>query len=188
MNFATRRYSILASIPQTETSPELSRGFPARARADARVLILGSLPGQRSIAAGQYYAHPRNAFWRIVGELFDMPPTLAYADRIAALNRAGVALWDVLHASQRDGSLDSAIQVSTARCNDFNTFFAQHRQIELIAFNGRKAADLFRKLVEPQLERPVPSRLLLPSTSPAYAAMSYQEKLSRWRQVCAPCP
>jgi len=173
--------------PHADHDPDLACGFAEVASTNARVLVLGSLPGARSIAAGEYYAHPRNTFWRIVSELFGFSATLPYPDRLSALNRSGVALWDVLQASRRPGSLDSAIDMSTARCNDFGAFFASHRHIRLVAFNGRKAAELFRRMVEPQLDYSVPESIVLPSTSPAHAAMSFEEKLHNWRSIRVYC-
>ena len=154
-------------------------GFPPVARADARVLILGSLPGQRSIAAQQYYAHPQNAFWRIMAELAGVHGN--YAERCVALTANRIALWDVLANSVRPGSLDADIQLATAEVNDFAAFLAEHRGIELICFNGQKAAQIFASRAQPGLSKSNIRRQTLPSTSPAHAAMSYEDKLSLWR-------
>ena len=116
---------------------ERSQGFPPVASADARSLILGSLPGARSIAEQQYYAHPQNAFWRIMGELFGI--TGDYETRCAQLNANGIALWDVLHSSIRPGSMDADIKSDTAAVNDFADFFSAHPNIRTVAFNGKKA-------------------------------------------------
>ncbi|MFQ6006363.1 MAG: DNA-deoxyinosine glycosylase, partial [Woeseia sp.] len=91
----------------------MSRGFRPIAAPDATVLILGSLPSRKSIEASEYYAHPQNAFWRIMGELFGACPVLPYAARAAVLKANGIALWDVLAQSVRQGSLDSNIDLST---------------------------------------------------------------------------
>ncbi|MBT8130840.1 MAG: DNA-deoxyinosine glycosylase [Gammaproteobacteria bacterium] len=183
MNYAIRRFSISALNRRAKSQVTLSQGFGALADVNARVLVLGSLPGERSIAAGQYFAHPRNAFWPIVGQLFNIATALPYQERVKALNKSGVALWDVLQASHRKGSLDSAIDINTAKSNDFNTFLEKYPGICLIAFNGRKAAELFHRIVEPRLVVPVPPQILLPSTSPAYAAMPYAKKLEIWRKI-----
>ncbi len=165
----------------------LSVGFPPVADADCRVLILGSLPGRRSLAERQYYALPRNAFWPIMGALFGAGPDRPYAERLERLLQAHVALWDVLGAGVRPGSLDAAIVESTARCNDFESLFRACPAIERVCFNGRKAEQLFRRRVLPGLSRELRERprayLTLPSTSPAHAAMSFEEKLSRWSLV-----
>lgn len=160
-----------------------AEGFPPVARRDARVLILGTLPSVRSLEAWEYYAHPRNAFWRIVEDLFEIPRDRPYRERTAGLTRRRVALWDVLEASRRQGSLDAAIDTTDAAVNDFAGFFRAHPGIRLLCFNGRKAEDLFLRLAAPALEVELPQTLRLPSTSPAHAAMPYAEKLRRWSVV-----
>ena len=158
---------------------EASDGFPAVARVDARLLVLGSLPGQRSIAAQQYYAHPQNAFWPIMREVFGIEGD--YDARCRQLVNQQIALWDVLASSVRPGSMDSDIRMDSARHNDFATFFATHIKIEVVAFNGKKAEQLFRRFVGRDV-LPRTSRCIgLPSTSPAYAAMPFSGKLSVWR-------
>lgn len=157
-------------------------GFPPIADAHARVLILGSLPGQVSLQRQQYYAHPHNSFWKIMGQLFDAGPELAYAERAQRLMQNGIALWDVCAAAQRPGSLDAAIVHTSVVPNDFAAFIESHPNIALIGFNGGKAADLYRRLVQPGLPA-TPSAIrteTLPSTSPAHAAMSFEDKLARW--------
>ena len=158
-----------------------SAGFPPIARPDARILILGSLPGERSIREQQYYAHPQNAFWRIMATLYDIHGD--YDARAVQLCDRGIALWDVLHSSVRPGSMDADIRADTARPNDFADFFARHGDIELIAFNGRKAEQLFRRFVDPFEIAIGARRASLPSTSPAYASMSFSGKLAAWREA-----
>lgn len=160
---------------------ELSEGFPPVSRGDAQILILGSLPGERSIAERQYYAHPRNVFWQIMRELLDVRGS--YEDRRMQLIDHRVALWDVLKHSVRPGSLDSAIRTKTARANDFDALFAEHTRIKLIAFNGKKAERLYRQFVDPRFSDRRFETVGLPSTSPAYAAMSFSSKLALWRQA-----
>lgn len=163
--------------------PSLARGFPPIARDDATLLILGSLPSQASLTAGQYYAHERNGFWPIMAELYGARGD--YEARCSALMEAGVAVWDVLEASERPGSLDADIRLGTARANDFEAFFAVHDSIRRIGFNGRKAEALFQRFVCPQLSEDPPEAVLLPSTSPAHAALSVDEKLAIWRRLLA---
>jgi hypoxanthine-DNA glycosylase len=162
-------------------------GFPPIEGPRAAVLILGSLPGQKSLEMRQYYAQPQNGFWRIMDELFGAGPSLPYADRLARLIECRVAVWDVLAAGERPGSLDSAIVSATAVCNDFAAFFERQREIERICFNGTKAADLYRRLVLPTLP-PRAATLdtrLLPSTSPAHAARPFAVKLALWSEALA---
>lgn len=154
-------------------------GFPPVARVDARVLILGSLPGQRSLDAQQYYAHPRNAFWKIMAELAGAEGS--YEERCAALLHSRIALWDVLASSVRPGSLDANIRTPSAVVNAFGPFLAAHPGVVTILFNGSKAAQLYRQKVLPTIARPEIRLQTLPSTSPAHAALSFADKLAAWR-------
>lgn len=156
---------------------ELSEGFPPVAPADAQILVLGSLPGKRSLAVQEYYAHPQNAFWRIMQEIYGIAGD--YDERCAGLMGVRLALWDVLRESARRGSLDADIQRQTAAVNDFDSFLSKHADIGVIAFNGKKAEQLFRAMV-PKKHYTSLRLLSLPSTSPAYAAMPLQKKISLW--------
>ena len=164
---------------------ELSVGFPPIADEAARVLVLGSLPGRKSLEMREYYAQPYNAFWRIMGELFGAGSSLAYPERLVRLRAHGVAVWDVLQAGEREGSLDSAIVPASIVVNDFNGFLERHRQVRSICFNGNTAALLFKRKVLPGLasEWAALERHSLPSTSPAYASLSFEQKLERWAAV-----
>lgn len=159
--------------------------FPPLADAHVRVLILGSLPGQVSLQQQQYYAQPQNAFWKIMGRLFGAGPELPYEERVQRLVRNRIALWDICASAHRPGSLDAAIVHSSVVPNDLAAFIAAHPGIGLICFNGGKAAELYRRLVLPGLPATVcPIRYeTLPSTSPAHAAMPFEEKLTRWAAV-----
>lgn len=161
-------------------------GFPPLLAPGARVLILGSMPGAASLRAQAYYAHPRNAFWPIMGALYGFEPAAPYDVRCAALTSAGVAVWDVLQACERPGSLDAAIVADSRVANDFSGLFAQQPTIRRILFNGATAEQLFRRLVLAQLG-PNPSLELirLPSTSPAHAGMPLAEKCARWAAALA---
>jgi len=156
-------------------------GFPAISRADARILILGSLPSERSLDANQYYAHPQNAFWKIMGEIANARGN--YDERCDALMDAGIAVWDVLASSVRPGSMDADIQSKTAVANNFSGFLSDHEAIEMICFNGQKAAQMFARIVQPGLDSKRLVIASLPSTSPAYASMSYVDKLEKWRSI-----
>lgn len=159
-------------------SLQSSAGFPPIAAADAKILILGSLPSRRSLAESEYYAHRQNAFWRIMSELLGINGD--YESRCEQLTRTGIAVWDVLASSVRPGSMDADIRLDSAQQNDFEGFLAAHVGIQRIGFNGRKAEQLFRGLVVPELATPLPQLISLPSTSPAYAAMSFDDKLEAW--------
>jgi len=163
-------------------------GFPPIADTGARVLILGSLPGQESLRQRQYYAHRNNAFWKIMGRLLGAYPESPYPERTRRLIECRIAVWDVCAVAERPGSLDAAIVDSSVVPNDFCAFFKAHPNVGLIGFNGAKAADLYRRLVFPGL----PDRLgairreVLPSTSPANAAMPFEDKLVRWSAISLP--
>jgi hypoxanthine-DNA glycosylase len=159
-----------------------STGFPPVAGADARVLILGSLPGAMSLARREYYALPRNAFWPIMGRLVGAAPELPYAERLRRLTAHRIALWDVCASAFRPGSLDAAILPGSVVANDFPAFFAAHPGLALICFNGAKAADLFARLAAAP---PAIGRARLPSTSPAHAGLPFADKLARWRHALA---
>ena len=163
--------------------PNTSRGFPPIAAPDARVLILGSLPGQASLAANQYYAQPQNAFWRIMGELFGAGPDVPYEERAERLRASGIALWDVCKAAVRPGSLDAAIDLATVVTNDFERFFRAHPRIAHVCVNGGMAQRLYVRRVQPGLPDPLTALPLhlLPSTSPAHASLRFAQKLERWR-------
>jgi double-stranded uracil-DNA glycosylase len=164
---------------------ERSVGFGYVARTDAQVLILGSLPGTVSLQRGEYYAQPRNAFWRIMGEIAGASPGLPYQERLHMLNEHGIALWDVCAAGCRPGSLDSAIELSSVETNDFSEFLRLHNRIGLICFNGQKAKQIFECKVQRKPRQFFENIRyeLLPSTSPANAGMPYEQKLARWRAV-----
>lgn len=163
------------SLIQTEVTR--SCGFAPIARHDAQILVLGSLPGTRSIDQTQYYAHPRNAFWPIMHKLVGANGT--YEKRCATLLESKIAVWDVLAESIRPGSLDSDIDMTTAVVNNFQSFFAMHSGIQRVCFNGQAAERIYRQRAHSEQ---FPQNLqTLPSTSPAYAAMKFEQKLELWR-------
>ncbi len=143
------------------------------------------MPGVRSLEAGQYYAHPRNAFWKIIEAVLDIPAELPYAKRCDRLADSGVALWDVIGRCEREGSLDAAIRNATLQPNDFASFLADHPDLRHVFFNGGKAEEVFRRRVLPTLgERGRQLRFTrLPSTSPAYAVMTFEQKCEAWREI-----
>ncbi len=159
------------------------QSFPPIGRADAQILILGSMPGVASLEAGQYYAHPRNVFWRIMGELLGAGPELDYAVRVERVMARRIAVWDVLKSCVRWGSLDSSIETDSIVPNDFAAFFDAHANIARVYFNGGTAERVFRRYVwaglGPRVERIAFARL--PSTSPAHAGRSFEQKLDAWR-------
>jgi len=171
------------SLARPRRAPD--RCFPPVAPRGATTLILGSLPGQRSLEMQQYYAHPHNAFWKLVAGIFEADAALPYARRVALLKSHGIALWDVLAAAERPGSLDSSIVHSTASVNDFEAFFRKHPGIRRVFFNGRMAESIYRRRVLPKLAAPFAHIRYecLPSSSPAHAGMPFAKKLGIWRGI-----
>jgi hypoxanthine-DNA glycosylase len=172
---------------RSDQRPAKDEGFPWVADSGCRVLVLGSMPGRASLAATQYYAHPRNVFWEIMGALFGAGRELDYPARLARLRASGVALWDVAHRCRRPGSLDAAIERDSVEPNDFTALFSACPALGRVFFNGATAETLYRRLVRPQ--KPEGGRSVgyhrLPSTSPAYAALGFEAKLAQWRELRA---
>ena len=162
---------------------ERIRSFAPIAGRGARVLILGSMPGKKSLAARQYYAHKQNAFWCIIRDLLDLDPASPYAERVRALERAGIAVWDVLHSCVRQGSLDTGIELDSERANDFPAFFRAHRKITHVFFNCAKAEASFKRHVHRKMDVDSLVLVRLPSTSPAHASVSYARKLKAWQAI-----
>jgi len=151
---------------------------------NATVLILGSMPGKESLRVGQYYAHRRNAFWHIMGDLIGAEPILPYEERIQKLRSAGIALWDVLASCTRLGSLDADIEADSICPNNFATFFLKHPYITHVYFNGSLAEQSFKMYVLPSLGSMSLHYQRLPSTSPANASFRYEKKLESWQAIC----
>ncbi len=148
----------------------------------AKILILGSMPSDTSLDKQQYYGHPRNAFWPIMLTMFNKPLNISYKQRQQLLIQNNIAVWDVLQSCNREGSLDAAIKMDSIKVNDFHRFLTVHQKITTICFNGAKAQAIFNKYVLPQIKNEFShlSYFKLPSTSPAYAAMNLQQKMSIW--------
>ncbi|AQQ09081.1 DNA-deoxyinosine glycosylase [Sedimentisphaera cyanobacteriorum] len=166
--------------------PHIDQGilqsFDFSADRRSRILILGSMPGGESLKQRQYYAHHKNLFWHFMGIFFAAGWQLPYPKRLEKLRDSGVALWDAAQSCLREGSLDSNIK--EAQPNDFSSLIETAPNIHTVFFNGRKAAELFRKLAAPefpQIQRI--EQITLPSTSPANASIPYDNKLSAWREV-----
>lgn len=153
------------------------QGLPPVLDANTRMLVLGSFPGVASLRAQQYYGHPQNHFWKILGALWQLPlPAMAYPERVAALLTHGLGVWDVYGACEREGSLDANIR--NAEVNDFAAVFHACPQLKAIAHNGGES---FRHAKHTEsFGLPV---YKLPSTSPANASWSFERKLSAWSEV-----
>lgn len=156
--------------------------FPPAHGPAPRALVLGSMPGVASLAAGQYYAHPRNAFWPLMEALFGVPAVLPYPARVDALLARGVALWDVLAACEREGSLDADIAPGSIVVNPIAAWLEANPSVRVIGLNGGAAARVFDRHVSVGVVRV----LRLPSTSPAYAR-PFTEKQRAWAALAAAC-
>lgn len=163
-----------------KSNPPLLEGLPPLVGPAPRVLVLGSMPGAASLAARAYYAHPRNAFWPIVGAAYGFDPGAPYAERAAALRAAGVALWDVIGACRRQGSLDAAIDPASIRINPVDALLARHPSIERVLTNGGLASRLYARHLVARLPRAVAWHPM-PSTSPANAGWPAARKHAFWR-------
>lgn len=159
----------------------LVKSFAPLVSPGARILILGSMPGEASLKAHQYYAHPQNQFWKIMERLIGVDRQFPYAKRVRLIQDNNIAMWDVLQYCEREGSLDSAIFNEIA--NDFNGLIRNHPSIRHVFFNGGKAESAFNKLVKPTLNASDLEFTRLPSTSPAHASRNFEEKCAAWSVI-----
>ena len=154
-------------------------GLPPVCNANTHILLLGSFPGVASLAAAQYYAHPRNQFWPLLSAVLDLPlVTLAYPKRLQSLLARGIGLWDVIDNCRRIGSLDSAIRDS--RANNFAALLEQCPKLDRVCFNGKTSGKF-----APEFAAAGYRTLILPSSSPANAQLNFAQKLAIWRGIIA---
>lgn len=156
-------------------------GYEPSIDVNCTVLVVGSMPSRRSLAAHEYYAHPQNRFWDFVEELFDIPRSMPHGERLASLRAHRVALWDVVQSCERETSADSDIR--SVQPNDFVGLLRRYPAIARVFCNGGKAFELWRRWVEARVTRELGRELLvdrLPSTSPAHASLHRAEKLAAW--------
>ncbi len=151
--------------------------FPSIIDENSKILILGSFPSIKSFEESFYYAHPRNQFWPILSAIYNMPAR-SREQRLALLKSAKIALWDVVAVCTRTNSADSNLK--ECEPNDIPSLLREYTNIEKILFTGKKAYTLFDRYFAKEIELPT---ALLPSPSPAYASMSFEEKLKIWREL-----
>ena len=165
----------------------LLSGFPPVAPRDARVLILGSMPSEASLAQGFYYGHPANVFWPLLAQVLGCAVPADVPGKRRLLLEHRIALWDVVHRCRRRGSLDAAIEGGSVEANDLCAFLLRHPGITHVFFNGGAAEQLFRRHLRAAVERCRPRLHFarLPSSSPANASWSRARKLAAWRAVRA---
>jgi hypoxanthine-DNA glycosylase len=160
-------------------------GFLPIVDASARTVILGTMPGEESLRTNQYYANSRNTFWKIMARLLGFPEDSTYHEKTATLKINKIALWDVMHSCERSGSLDGNIEQKTIEINDFVSFFQENPRITKICFNGVKAEKEYKRNVFPNLSGRARDIILirLPSTSPAMARISFEQKVTEWSRA-----
>lgn len=157
--------------------------FPPIVGNNPKIIVLGSMPGKKSLDEQRYYAHPRNSFWWIMSRCFQFSESLGYAERLDVLKSNGVALWDVLHDCDRQGSLDNNIVRQSEVCNDFSVFLNQHATIRKILFNGAAAETIFKRHWSSLMtDEQCLQWQRMPSTSPAHAALTREDKQLIWQQ------
>ena len=169
---------------------KMKNGFPPLAEKTATILILGTMPGEESLRKNEYYAHPGNAFWRIMANLFGFQPSVDYAEKTRILLENRIAVWDVMKSCEREGSLDSRIKNDTIIENDFSSLFCKCPDIRNVYFNGARAEQEYSKRVLPQLPETKQDIQLdrLPSTSPAMARLSLDDKILAWSKIIKTAP
>ncbi len=161
----------------------MKQAFPPVINDNSRILILGTMPGEESLRRQEYYANPRNQFWRIIGEIFQTRLGVAYSDRVVFLTQHGLALWDILESCERSGSLDQGIRNPVP--NNFQTLFETYPNIRVLVFNGQVAHKWFEQLVVQRQALQSPNqfqKMIMPSTSPA-ATIALSEKVRQWSVV-----
>ena len=156
----------------------IDQGFAPLLGDKPKLLILGTLPSVKSLDTLQYYGHPRNAFWWLMAQLCNFSADSPYPERVAQLLNKRIAVWDVIRSCHRPGSLDSKIDQSTLQANDFSSLLAENTSLRALVFNGQAASKLFSKHVN--IENWVGDMIVLPSSSPANAGMTREDKLAKW--------
>lgn len=165
--------------PEAEpVSSDTKISFGPISNSDTSVLILGTMPGDRSLELGEYYGHPRNRFWKIISTITGNDLPLSYNDKIALLLKCKIGVWDVAHKANRKGSLDSAIEEEEP--NDLDDFIYRHKNLKVVGFNGTKSQALFDKYFDRKNHL---KYLSLPSTSPANTGIDFDSICKLWRQI-----
>lgn len=182
------------SMPETVTKPlpkkvvdkivskpittDTKTSFDPISNADTTILILGTMPGEKSLQLGEYYGHPRNRFWKIISTITDNELPLTYSEKKVLLLKNKIGIWDVAHKAKRKGSLDSAIEDDEP--NDLDSFIARHKNLKVIGFNGTKSKLLFDKYFDRKSDI---KYISLPSTSPANTGVDFENICKQWQQL-----
>ena len=155
-----------------------SESFPPVIYSNTKILILGSLPGKKSLDLKQYYGHDRNRIWKILSYLTNNDIPIAYQQKVELLHKNKIGLWDVAHSARREGSLDSNIKDESP--NDIEKLLDNYSSIRVIGFNGKKSEKMFYKYFN---EKPNIKYLYLPSSSPANMAISFEDICNIWSEL-----
>ncbi|MDR0832669.1 MAG: DNA-deoxyinosine glycosylase [Candidatus Symbiothrix sp.] len=167
-----------ALLPKTTKSADTKTSFDPVSNSDTTVLILGSLPGDKSLELSEYYGHPSNRFWKIISRITENELPLTYAEKKQLLLKTNIGVWDIAHQANRKGSLDSAIHDEEP--NDLDSFIAKHKNLKVVGFNGKKAEALYNKYFD---RKPGINYISLPSTSPANAGINFENICEVWRHL-----
>ncbi len=162
----------------TKLSTNTKTSFDPISNLDTTVLILGTIPGDKSLELGEYYGHSRNRFWKVISTITNNDLPHAYSDKKELLIKSKIGIWDVAHKANRKGSLDSAIQDEEP--NDLDNFIARHKDLKVIGFNGTKSQVLFDKYFS---RKSGIKYISLPSTSPANTSIDFENICNVWRQI-----
>jgi len=180
----TKAKPVTTSQPKTvekivkAISTNTKTSFDPISNSDTTILILGTMPGDKSLELGEYYGHPRNKFWKIISIITENNLPLTYTDKKELLLKTKIGIWDVAHKANRKGSLDSAIEDEEP--NDLDNFIARHKNLKVIGFNGTKSQALFDKYFDRQSGL---KYISLPSTSPANTGIDFDNICKQWRQI-----
>ncbi|MGV8134809.1 MAG: DNA-deoxyinosine glycosylase [Mangrovibacterium sp.] len=169
---------VIKKSNSTPVNAHNKTSFDPVSNADTTVLILGTMPGDKSLELGEYYGHSRNRFWKIISTITDNDLPQTYADKKALLLKTKIGIWDVAHKANRKGSLDSAIEDDEP--NDLNDFIAKHENLKIIGFNGSKSETLYNKYFDRKIGI---KYISLPSTSPANTGIDFENICKKWRQI-----
>ncbi len=161
-----------------QTSSYTKTSFAPISNAETTILILGTMPGEKSLELGEYYGHSRNRFWKIISTITNNDLPLTYSDKKELLLKSKIGIWDVAHKANRKGSLDSAIKDEEP--NDLDIFIASHKNLKVIGFNGTKSQALFDKYFG---RKSCLKYISLPSTSPANTGIDFDNICKLWRQI-----
>src|SRR5690606_1190911 len=169
---------VVDKVVSKPISVDTKTSFNPISNSDTTILILGTMPGDKSLELGEYYGHPRNRFWKIISTITDNDLPLTYNEKKALLLKTKIGIWDVAHKANRKGSLDSAIEDEEP--NDLDNFFTKHKNLKVIGFNGTKSQALFDKYFDRKSDL---KYISLPSTSPANTSIDFDSICKLWRQI-----